>query len=174
MSAPHGAPEVMTRMVSGWTVPIALAADTSRSTVTASPTTPLTTTTTTVPAASSAQAARRAVMVHAVSGPPTTTTTTTTTTSTTTTTWPPLPPQSYEQMGLASWYPEAPDGYCASPYLAFGTVITVTDLASGRSVVCTVDDRQAQNPPRMVDLSYDGFADLAPPPIGLIEVRLTW
>jgi rare lipoprotein A (peptidoglycan hydrolase) len=75
---------------------------------------------------------------------------------------------------LASWYPEAPDGYCASPYLAFGTVVTVTDVASGRSIRCTVDDRQARNPGRVVDLSYDGFADLAAPSIGLVEVELTW
>jgi rare lipoprotein A (peptidoglycan hydrolase) len=157
-------------MVSGWTVPIALAADRSRPTSTTSTTT---STTTTVPAASVAVAARTADVVHAIMAVPTTTTTTTIPVPTTTT-WPPLPPQQYEQMGLASWYPEAPDGYCASPYLAFGTVITVTDLASGRSVVCTVDDRQAQNPPRMVDLSYDGFSELAPPSIGLVEVRLTW
>ena len=75
---------------------------------------------------------------------------------------------------MASWYPEAPDGYCASPYLAFGTVVTVTDVATGRSIQCTVDDRQARYPGRVVDLSYEGFADLAPRSTGLVEVDLTW
>ncbi len=76
-------------------------------------------------------------------------------------------------MGKASWY-SSRFGYCASPYLAFGTVLTVTDLATGVSIHCTVDDRQAVNPGRVVDLSYEGFAELATPSLGLIEVRLTW
>jgi rare lipoprotein A (peptidoglycan hydrolase) len=80
----------------------------------------------------------------------------------------------YGQSGVASWYPEARDGYCASPYLNFGTVVTVTDVATGYSIRCIVDDRQARNPGRVIDLSYDGFADLGRPSIGLIEVRLTW
>ncbi len=94
------------------------------------------------------------------------------TTTTTTTTAPPPPEEA--QWGEASWYPEASPGYCASPYLSFGTVVTITDVATGGSIRCTVDDRQAQNPGRVVDLSYDGFADLADPRTGLVEVRLTW
>jgi rare lipoprotein A (peptidoglycan hydrolase) len=87
---------------------------------------------------------------------------------------PPPPSPQYAQWGLASWYPEAPPGYCASPYLFFGTVLTVTDVATGASIRCTVDDRQARNPPRVVDLSYQGFAELDDPSMGLIEVRLSW
>jgi len=105
--------------------------------------------------------------------PASTTTTTTTATTTTTTTPPPLIPQ-YGQSGKASWYPEARDGYCASPYLNFGTVVTVTDEATGHSIRCIVDDRQARNPGRVIDLSYEGFSDLGRPSIGLIEVHLTW
>jgi rare lipoprotein A len=75
---------------------------------------------------------------------------------------------------LASWYPEAPDGYCASPTLSFGTIVTVTDLETGHSIRCRVDDRGPRYPGRVVDLSYDGFGDLADPAWGLIEVRLTW
>jgi rare lipoprotein A (peptidoglycan hydrolase) len=97
----------------------------------------------------------------------------TTTTTTTTTTAPPPPPID-ALWGVASWYPEAPPGYCASPYLSFGTVVTITDVATGESIRCTVDDRQAENPGRVIDLSYDGFADLADPSTGLVEVRLTW
>jgi rare lipoprotein A (peptidoglycan hydrolase) len=84
-----------------------------------------------------------------------------------------VPSTQYEQLGLASWYSSRP-GYCASPYLSFGTVLTITDLATGVSIRCTVDDRQAINPGRVVDLSYTGFEDLARPSIGLIKVRLTW
>jgi rare lipoprotein A (peptidoglycan hydrolase) len=47
-------------------------------------------------------------------------------------------------------------------------------VATGVSTRCTVDDRQAVNRPRVVDLSYDGFAVLGRPSIGLIEVRMSW
>ncbi len=149
-------------MLAPWTVPIALAADESPSTTT----TATATTTTTVPVTTTTAAAARMA-------PTTTTTTSTATTTTTTTTTAPPPPRTKEQ-GEASWYPEAPTGYCASPYLSFGTVVTITDELTGGSIQCRVDDRQAQNPGRVIDLSYDGFADLANPAQGLIEVRLTW
>jgi rare lipoprotein A (peptidoglycan hydrolase) len=55
---------------------------------------------------------------------------------------------------------------CASPYLSFGTVVTITDVATGGSIRCTVDDRQADNPGRVIDLSYDDFAELANPGSG--------
>jgi rare lipoprotein A (peptidoglycan hydrolase) len=79
-----------------------------------------------------------------------------------------------KEVGEASWYPEARAGYCASPYLSFGTVVTITDELTGGSIQCRVDDRQARNPGRVIDLSYAGFAGLADPALGLIEVRLTW
>jgi rare lipoprotein A (peptidoglycan hydrolase) len=124
----------------------------------------------------------------AVDESPTTTTSTTSTTTTTTTTTPPAvmatttttttvappPAPQDDESGLASWYPEAPPGYCASPDLAFGTVLTVTDMKTGESIRCRVDDRGPRYAGRVVDLSYDGFADLADPAWGLIEVRLTW
>jgi hypothetical protein len=131
--------------------------------------------TTTSPATTVASAVTSTAAVRQTSP---STTVTTTTTSTTTTTTPPAPPPPIilqdGQTGKASWYPEAPTGYCASPYLTFGTVVTITDEATGRSIRCTVDDRQARNPGRVIDLSYDGFADLADPSIGLVEVYLTW
>jgi len=52
--------------------------------------------------------------------------------------------------------------------------VTITDVATGASIRCRVDDRQAVNPGRVIDLSYDGFSDLADPATGLVEVRLTW
>jgi hypothetical protein len=117
-------------------------------------------TTTTTPAVAVPMATVRLIAVS----PPTTTTTTTTTS---------MPPRRHVETGEASWYSSRP-GYCASPYLSFGTVVTVTDLSTGATIQCTVDDRQAQNPGRVVDLSYDGFSNLAYPSIGLVEVRLSW
>jgi len=150
-------PGILSSVASRWTVRVALAADHSPP--------PVTTTTSTSPhMVTAVTAAPRQVSVP----PPATTTTTSTTTSTT---MPPRLPQA--ELGEASWY-DTRTGYCASPYLSFGTVVTITDLATGIRVSCTVDDRQAINPGRVVDLSYDGFAALGDPSIGLIEVRLTW
>jgi hypothetical protein len=75
--------------------------------------------------------------------------------------------------GLATWY-GSPPGTCASPTLVFGTVVTVTDLSTGKAVQCIVDDREAHNPGRVIDLSPATFSQLASPPTGVIEVRLTW
>jgi rare lipoprotein A (peptidoglycan hydrolase) len=75
--------------------------------------------------------------------------------------------------GLASWY-GAPAGTCASPTLAFGTVVTVTDLRTGASVRCRVDDREAHNPGRVIDLAPATFSQLASLVAGVFEVRLSW
>ena len=131
-------------------------------------TAPSTTTTTTAPLAP----------------PPTTTTTTQPPPPTTTTTQPPPPPPptttttnaapTASEQGEATWYSEAPAGYCASPTLSFGTVLTVTNDATGATTTCTVDDREADNPGRVVDLSYDGFSQIAPPSQGVVEVTVSW
>lgn len=89
---------------------------------------------------------------------------------------PPAPvpaPAPHGVAGLASWY-GSPAGTCASPTLAFGTIVTVTDAASGASVRCTVDDREADNPGRVIDLSPATFSQLASLAAGVIEVRLSW
>ena len=75
--------------------------------------------------------------------------------------------------GEASWYP-APAGTCASPTLPFGIMLTVTDDATGASVHCLVDDREAHNEGRVVDLAEATFAELADPGTGVIEVTLSW
>jgi rare lipoprotein A (peptidoglycan hydrolase) len=85
----------------------------------------------------------------------------------------PPPAPSHISTGQASWY-GAPAGTCASPSLAFGTVLTITDLSTGASVRCTVDDRQAWTQGRVVDLSEATFIQLASAGVGVIEVRLTW
>ncbi|HZU80015.1 MAG TPA: septal ring lytic transglycosylase RlpA family protein [Acidimicrobiales bacterium] len=102
--------------------------------------------------------------------------TTTTVARTTTTTAAPATAASgsgHSETGQASWY-QAPAGTCATPNIPFGTVITVTDLATGASVTCTMDDRQSPSTGRVIDLSEATFAQLANPSQGVIEVRLTW
>jgi hypothetical protein len=97
----------------------------------------------------------------------------------TTTSAPPPPPPTTTAppqntlTGQASWYDAVP-GTCASPDLPFGTVVTVTDLSTGASVRCTVDDREAHTPGRVLDMAQATFSQLASPSVGVIEVRLSW
>lgn len=138
-------------------------------TTTVPPTTTTTappTTTTTVPPTTTTSEAPTAVTTPPPP-PPTTTTTTA----------PPPPPEPQEtnsETGDATWYSEAPDGMCASPTLPFGTVLTVTNVATGASTTCTVDDREADNPGRVVDMSYSGFAQIADPSQGVVTVTVSW
>jgi rare lipoprotein A (peptidoglycan hydrolase) len=81
--------------------------------------------------------------------------------------------QDNEQAGMASWYGAA-SGTCANLTLAFGTVVTVTNVVSGASTTCVVDDRGPYPPGRIIDLSEDVFAKLAAPGQGVIQVRLDW
>jgi rare lipoprotein A (peptidoglycan hydrolase) len=117
---------------------------------------------------------------------PTTTTTETPAPTTTTTPAPPPPPpttttttvapqvDTNSEVGEATWYAEAPDGYCASPTLPFGTVLTVTNNDTGASTTCTVDDREAAGYPRVVDMSPDGFSQIAPTSQGVADVTISW
>ncbi len=117
-------------------------------------------------------------------------TTTTTAPAPTTTTGPPpittttrpsgLPPATVSTTinetatGIATWYSEAPPGRCASPWLAFGTTVSITAVATGVSITCLVDDREAQNPGRVIDLSPSGFEAMAPLSQGVIQVNISW
>ena len=76
--------------------------------------------------------------------------------------------------GDATWYAAAPAGYCASPTLPFGTVLTVVNNATGASTVCTVDDREAAGYPRVVDLSPEGFSQIADTSQGVVDVTISW
>lgn len=102
-------------------------------------------------------------------------------TSTTTTAPPPSPAPAApvqtaasSEDGVATWYPEAPPGDCASPTLAFGTEVQVTDDADGATTSCVVDDREAPNPGRVLDMSYSGFSELADPSQGVVTVTISW
>jgi rare lipoprotein A (peptidoglycan hydrolase) len=83
-------------------------------------------------------------------------------------------PPSNSASGIATWYAEAPAGKCASPWLAFGTTLTITDIATGVTITCVVDDREAAGPPHVVDLSPSGFEAMAPLSQGTIEVNISW
>ena len=79
------------------------------------------------------------------------------------------------QTGQATWYDPPWSGFSAAhPWLPFGTLVTVTDLDSGRSVTVTVDDRGPFAPGRIIDLSPEAFGALAPLGRGVLRVSLTW
>ncbi len=106
---------------------------------------------------------------------------TTTTAAPPTTTTPPPPPTTTTTAaladtatGIATWYSEAPPGRCASPWLPKGVTLTVTDIATGVTITCLVDDREADNPGRVVDLSPSGFEAMAPLSQGVIQVNISW
>lgn len=79
------------------------------------------------------------------------------------------------QVGEASWYGFAPgEGLTAAhPWLPFGTVVTVTNLANGNSVQVVINDRGPFGG-RIIDLSDQAFARIAPLSQGVCQVRLTW
>ena len=104
-----------------------------------------------------------------------------------TTTAPPPPPSTttttaapvavgdgHSAVGGATWYAAAPPGYCASPTLPFGTELEVVNDATGARTSCTVDDREADNPGRVVDLSPEGFGQIADLSAGVVEVTVSW
>jgi hypothetical protein len=87
----------------------------------------------------------------------------------------PLPVIADDSMhGQVTWYPEAPPGRCASHFLPKGTVVTIVNLANGASTTCLVDDYEAAPYPRVLDMSYSGFAQLENPRLGVVDARISW
>jgi uncharacterized protein YabE (DUF348 family) len=79
------------------------------------------------------------------------------------------------QLGVATWYDPPWSGMTAAhPWLPFGTNVTVTDHASGHSVTVVVNDRGPFSPGRIIDLSPEAFARLAPLDRGVLRVRISW
>jgi hypothetical protein len=77
------------------------------------------------------------------------------------------------KIGIASWY--GCSGYhAASPFLPFGTVVTVTNVENGRSVNVVINDRGPYGAGRIIDLCSPAFAAIAPLDQGLAKVRTTW
>jgi rare lipoprotein A len=105
---------------------------------------------------------------------------------TTTTTRPPAPSSSRAPSGTsstapsdghtgkASWYDAAPAGTCAHKTLPMGTIVTVTDLDTGKSVQCKVADRGPYADGFIIDLSKDVFTQLAPLSQGVVNARIDW
>lgn len=79
------------------------------------------------------------------------------------------------QVGEASYYTFAPgDGLTAAhPWLPFGTVVTVENLANGKTVTVVINDRGPFGG-RIIDLSVEAFRRIAPLSQGVCQVRLTW
>jgi uncharacterized protein YabE (DUF348 family) len=79
------------------------------------------------------------------------------------------------EVGEASWYSFAlGEGLTAAhPWLPFGTVVTVTNLANGKTVQVVINDRGPFGG-RAIDLSDEAFARIAPLSQGVCQVRLTW
>jgi hypothetical protein len=131
---------------------------------------PASTTTTTAPPVTTSTGAPVTTTVPA----PVTTTTLPPPPTTTTTAPSPPPAPTNSETGDATWYSAAPAGYCASPTLPFGTVLTVVNNATGASTVCTVDDREGAGYPRVVDLSPEGFSQIADMNQGVVAVTISW
>ena len=91
--------------------------------------------------------------------------------------------------GIASWYSESDPGIhlttangeifddskntCASWDFPFGTYLSVTSLANGKTVACRVNDRgPAKRLGRLIDLTKSAFQQIAPLGKGLVRVEV--
>jgi uncharacterized protein YabE (DUF348 family) len=84
-------------------------------------------------------------------------------------------PGGHEAAGQATWYDPPWSGFtAASPWIPFGTRVTVTDVSSGRTVIVTIDDRGPFSPGRIIDLSPEAFSVLSPLGRGVLDVRISW
>jgi hypothetical protein len=77
------------------------------------------------------------------------------------------------QEGGASWYHYKP-GTCAHRTLPRGTVVKVTNLATGQSATCTVADRGPFVAGRIIDLDRSVFLAVAESGQGVVRVRIEW
>ena len=73
--------------------------------------------------------------------------------------------------GTATWYKRNSKMVAASNTLPFGTKVNVVNVATGKSVVVTIDDRGIQGS-AIIDLSADAFSSLASLGTGVMSVRL--
>jgi len=77
------------------------------------------------------------------------------------------------ETGEGTWYVFEPGG-CANNTLPKGTVVTVTNLASGATTTCVVNDRGAFGPPRILDMDETVFSQIGDPGSGVIPIRISW
>ncbi|MDA1060684.1 MAG: septal ring lytic transglycosylase RlpA family protein [bacterium] len=87
--------------------------------------------------------------------------------------------------GKSTWYGAAVQGNntasgetfdlnkltAAHKYLPFGTMVEVTNLANGKSVVVTITDRGPYGPGRVIDLTSSAFSEIAWTGTGIIDVQ---
>jgi surface rod structure-forming protein G/rare lipoprotein A (RlpA)-like double-psi beta-barrel protein len=81
------------------------------------------------------------------------------------------------QIGQASWYDFCRiDGdYAAHLTLPFGTVVTVTNLDNGKTVIVVINDRGPYGVPgRIIDLCDSAFSQIAPLSQGVANVQIAW
>lgn len=92
----------------------------------------------------------------------------------------------YTQGGIASWYrnkgkfkrtangekPEPMQFTAAHRSLPFGTIVRVTNLRDGRSILVRINDRGPYVHQRIIDVSYAAAANLGILDHGLAQVRL--
>ena len=81
------------------------------------------------------------------------------------------PPRS--ESGVASWYHRV-GMVAAHKTLPMGTEVHVTNVANGRTATVIINDRGPYIEGRIIDLSDDAFARLAPLGVGTVNVRITW
>lgn len=156
-------------------------------TVTTPPTTVPPTTVATAPPTTSAPTVAAAPKRQAVASTPTTHTHTHTHAHpkpkpkpTTTTTAPPPPPrqtsEANTESGRATWYEleGARAGICAHKTLPFGTIVTVTNTNTGKSIQCEIGDRGPFVEGYIIDLFRTDFEQLAPTSSGWFPAKITW
>ena len=84
-------------------------------------------------------------------------------------------PSTTRRPGMATWYDPPWSGLTAAhPTLPFGTLVTVTDTETGRSVTVTINDRGPFGTGRIIDLSPEAFAVLQPLGAGVLDVSIAW
>ena len=82
---------------------------------------------------------------------------------------------SNSQTGDASYYHHPDEGMTAAHRtLPFGTVVTVTNLANGKTVQVTINDRGPYIDGRVIDLNDTAFGEIADYDTGVIRVRIEW
>ena len=84
------------------------------------------------------------------------------------------PSATNHEVGEATWYAAAPAGMCASPTLPFGTVLTVVNNATGASTCARWTTARRPGYPRVVDLSPEGFSQIADLSQGVVDVTISW
>jgi rare lipoprotein A (peptidoglycan hydrolase) len=77
------------------------------------------------------------------------------------------------ESGKASYYSYKAGG-CAHRTLPKGTVVTVTNVANGKTTTCVVNDRGPFIAGRIIDLDVTVFRQIGSTSAGVLSVRISW